>query len=263
MIDSHVHLDVEEFAADRAAVLERARKAGITGFVVPAIRRDTWPALADLASRESDVLPAYGLHPMFVSEHTEADAVALREWLRQHPAIAVGEIGLDAYVPEISDGEPWAKQQHLLGLQLDIAKEFELPVILHARRAVDQVLKALRMRPGLTGIVHSFAGSRQQADQLLDLGFCLGFGGPVTYPRAQKLRKLVAELPDTAFVLETDAPDQPSNHHRGTRNEPCWLPEIAACIAELRREPPDHIVAQSDINTRRTLKITPPKKGTE
>jgi len=255
LIDSHVHLDVQEFAADRAAVLVRARTAGVTGFVVPAIRRSAWPALADLASRETDVLPAYGLHPMFISEHDEADAMALRQWLEQHAAIAVGEIGLDAFEPELRDGELWAKQQRLLGLQLDIAQEFGLPVILHARRAVDQVLKALRTRPGLTGIVHSFAGSRQQADQLHELGFCVGFGGPVTYPRAQKLRKLVAELPHTAFVIETDAPDQPSVYHRGSRNEPGWLPEIVACIAELRRVSPEVIVAQADANVRRTLKI--------
>lgn len=254
MIDSHVHLDVDAFAADRPAVLARARAVGVTGFVVPAIRRSGWSELANLASHEPDIFPAYGLHPMFIAEHLETDAEKLAEWLQQHAAIAVGEIGLDAFVPEIKEGELWARQLRLFDLQLDIAREFGLPVILHARRAVDQILKALRQRPGMTGIVHSFSGSCQQAAQLLDLGFRLGFGGPITYPRAQRLRRLVAELPDNAFVLETDAPDQPSVQHRGLRNEPAWLPEIVNCIAELRNVTPEQIVAQADANVRMALK---------
>ncbi|MFO8152488.1 TatD family hydrolase [Thioalkalivibrio sp.] len=255
LIDTHVHLDVSEFAADRDQALARARAAGVAAQVVPAITRAHWQGLAQLVAGHRDLFPAYGLHPVYLESHAEADVEALDAWLAEHPAVAVGEIGLDGYVDDIASGAAWERQWRLFTAQLDVALNHRLPVIIHARRALDHVLKALRQRPGLTGIIHSFSGSRQQADQALGQGCCLGFGGPVTYPRANRLRKLVAGLPDEALVLETDAPDQPSVHHRGERNEPSFLPEIAACVAELRGVPVAKVAEQTAANARRILAL--------
>ena len=257
LIDTHVHLDVEEFASDRDAVLERARQAGVGAQVLPAVTRAYWQGLAEFTDRHADLFPAYGLHPVYIETHGDGDVAALDHWLGTHPAVAVGEIGLDGFVEAIATGVAWDRQWHLFNAQLDVALNHRLPVIIHARRALDHVLKALRARPGLTGIIHSFSGSRQQADQALAQGFCLGFGGPVTYPRANRLRGLVAELPDAALVLETDAPDQPSVSHRGERNEPAFLPEIAACVAQLRGVPVAEIAALTSANARRILHLPP------
>jgi len=255
LIDTHVHLDVDEFAADRDEALARARSAGVVAQLVPAITRAYWQGLAELAGRHADLFPAYGLHPVYLESHADADVEALDAWLAEHPAVAVGEIGLDGYVDGIASGAAWERQWQLFTAQLDVALNHRLPVIIHARRALDHVLKALRQRPGLTGIIHSFSGSRQQADQALAQGCCLGFGGPVTYPRANRLRKLVAGLPDGALVLETDAPDQPSVSHRGERNEPSFLPEIAACVAELRGVPVAELAQTTAANARRILDL--------
>jgi len=257
LIDTHVHLDVEEFASDRDAVLERARQAGVGAQVLPAVTRAYWQGLAEFTDRHADLFPAYGLHPVYIETHGDGDVAALDHWLGTHPAVAVGEIGLDGFVEAIATGVAWDRQWRLFNAQLDVALNHRLPVIIHARRALDHVLKALRARPGLTGIIHSFSGSRQQADQALAQGFCLGFGGPVTYPRANRLRGLVAELPDAALVLETDAPDQPSVSHRGERNEPAFLPEIAACVAQLRGVPVAEIAALTSANARRILHLPP------
>jgi TatD DNase family protein len=258
LIDTHVHLDVDEFDDDRAAVLARARSAGVVAQVVPAIARSYWQGLAELTGRHGDLFPAYGLHPVFLESHADADVEALDSWLAEHPAVAVGEIGLDAYVDSIKTGAAWERQWNLFTAQLDVALNHRLPVIIHARRALDHVLKALRQRPALTGIIHSFSGSRQQADQALEQGCCLGFGGPATYSRANRLRKLIAALPDEALVLETDAPDQPSVSHRGERNEPSFLPEIAACVAELRGVPVAELAQQTAANARRILDLPDP-----
>ena len=255
LIDTHAHLDVEEFAPDRDAVLGRARSVGVVGQVVPAITRGHWEGLAELTAMHTDLFPAYGLHPVFLETHGDADIDVLDAWLSEHPAVAVGEIGLDGYVDAIASGAAWDRQWRLFTGQLDLALDHGLPVIIHARRALDHVLKALRQRPGSTGIIHSFSGSRQQADQALEQGFCLGFGGPVTYPRANRLRGVVAGLPDEALVLETDAPDQPSASHRGQRNEPSFLPEIAACVAELRGVSVAEVARQTTANARRVLRL--------
>lgn len=253
LIDTHVHLDVDEFAADRGQTLARARSAGVAAQVLPAITRARWQGLAELTRQHRDLFPAYGLHPVYLGSHADSDVEALDAWLAEHPAVAVGEIGLDGYLDDIASGAAWGRQWELFTAQLDVALNHRLPVIIHARRAVDQVLKALRQRPGLTGIIHSFSGSRQQAEQALGQGCCLGFGGPVTYPRANRLRRLVSGLPGEALVLETDAPDQPSVNHRGERNEPSFLPEIAACVAELRGVPVAEVAGQTAANARRVL----------
>ncbi|MCG5500705.1 TatD family hydrolase [Ectothiorhodospira lacustris] len=237
LIDSHCHFDVPAFDADREACRQRAREAGVQAMIIPAITRADWPRLRAVATSASGLYPAYGLHPVYLASHRPDDIHALDQWLQREPAVAVGECGLDFF----AEGLDEKTQQACFRAQLDLALTHDLPVIIHARRAVDQVTQALRQRPGLRGVVHSFSGSRQQAEKLLDLGFLLGLGGPLTYPRAQRLRALAAWLPAQALLVESDAPDQPGQTHRGQRNEPAWLPEVVQTLATLRNEPPEEI----------------------
>lgn len=251
MIDSHIHLDAPEFDADRTAVLAAARAAGVTGFVVPAVARSGFEALATLAATEPDIYPAYGLHPMYLAVHDDADAERLAAWLAEHPAVAVGECGLDFFVVGLDPD----RQRRLLDAQLRIARDAGLPVILHARKAVDEVSAMLRRVGRLTGVVHSFSGSLEQAQRLLDLGFRLGFGGPVTYPRASRLRYLVATLPVDALLAETDAPDQPLCGYQGQRNTSVQLLRVIETMAELREVPIATLAAQLDANARLLFRL--------
>ena len=246
MIDSHCHLDAPEFDPDRAAVLARARAIGVQQFVVPAVSQSGWRQLADLARNETGIHLAYGLHPIFQSEHLPAHLQALDGWLDVHPAVAVGEAGLDGYVADL---DPQLQREYFEA-QLRIARERELPVILHARRAHEEVLHAVRRFAPLRGVIHSFAGSAEQARQFIRAGFLLGFGGPITYPRARRLRSLVQQLPLDALLIETDAPDQPLHGHQGERNEPARLVGVLDALAELRGEDPALLAARTDANAR-------------
>jgi TatD DNase family protein len=250
-IDTHCHFDDAAFDADRYACLARARAAGVEAQVLPAVSRASWPKLKAVAASDSRLHPAYGLHPMLLAEHTPSDLEALALWVERERPVAVGECGLDLFVTDLDPDAQWT----CFTGQLALAREYDLPVIIHARRAVDLVTKALRRYPGVSGVVHSFSGSLQQARQLIDLGFKLGFGGPVTYPRARRLRQLVTELPLESIVLETDAPDQPGAGHRGERNEPAFLPEIAAEIATLRDMDPAHLAEATTINARQLFRL--------
>jgi TatD DNase family protein len=247
LVDTHCHLDVVEFDGDRDAVLARARAAGIHDQIVPAIDAAGWPRLRSVCATDDGLHPAYGLHPMFLDRHRDEDLDLLRDWLDRERPVAVGECGLDYFVEGLDPG----RQQALFDGHLRLAREFDLPVIVHARRAVDAVLASIRRVRGLRGVVHSFSGSAQQARMLWDAGFLIGLGGPVTYARAQRLRALVATMPIEYLVLETDAPDQPDAAHRGQRNEPARLPYVLETIAELRRESPESIARATTANARR------------
>lgn len=250
-IDSHCHFDVEAFDPDRDACWERARVSGVGAQVVPAIGRYNWERVRDVAHRFPDVYPAYGLHPVYLDRHRPHHLDELADWLGREQAVAVGECGLDSFVEGLDFDAQWT----YFTAQLDLAVQFGLPVIIHARRAVDKVTRAVRERPSLTGVVHSFSGSRQQADKLLEQGMLLGFGGPITYPRAQRLRRLVSALPLEGILMETDAPDQPSASHRGERNEPAFLPEIIRTLAQLRDEDPLDVAQATADNARRLFHL--------
>lgn len=252
LVDSHLHLDHRRFDQDRELVVARARRHGVQAMVVPAVDRRSWHAIADLANRHPDVFPAYGLHPMFQEQHRVEDLDALPDWLDAHPAVAVGEIGLDYFV-EHADREA---QQRYFSRQLAIAGERRLPVIIHARRAVDAVILAVRRAPGLRGVVHSFSGSDEQARQLLDLGFLLGLGGPLTYPGAHRLHRLVAAMPIEQLLLESDAPDQPGVEHRGERNEPAWVRTTLSHVARLRDEDEAAVAAATSANAERLFRLS-------
>lgn len=251
LFDSHSHIDVDAFDGDRDDVMVRARAAGVVGQLVPAIAAAGWSRLRDVcAMYPGELHAAYGMHPMYLDAHRPEHLEQLREWLKSPDCVAVGEIGLDYFV-ETLDRE---RQQFFFDAQLRLAREFDLPVIVHARRAVDAVIASMKKIGGLRGIVHSFAGSTEQAEQLWKMGFLLGIGGPVTYERAQRLRGLVATMPLDHLVLETDSPDQPDSAWRGQRNEPARLTAVLAAIAELRDESPDVIAAATTANAMRLLR---------
>ena len=238
LIDSHSHLDFSEFDSDRSTVIKRASDAGISNIIVSATTADRWSNIKTLCNKQGaeqpQCHPAYGLHPMFMSEHKNQHLDELKYWLETENPVAVGEIGLDYFIDEASDLDNQKSQLVLFIAQLELADAFNLPVIIHARKSLDIVLKHLRMFPNLTGSIHSFSGSEQQATQLIELGFYLGFGGPITYTRATKLRKLVTTLPLESLLLETDSPDQPDALHYKQRNEPAYLVNVAQVVAELR-----------------------------
>jgi TatD DNase family protein len=247
LIDSHCHFDAAEFDPDRDAVLQRAAARGVSHLVVPAVDAASWPALARLCAASPRLHPAYGLHPMCLDSHRPEHLDELRQRLVAGDAVAVGECGLDFFVEGLDIG----RQQYFLDAQLHLAREFDLPVILHARRAVDAVIGAVRRVGGLRGVVHSFSGSLDQARVLWREGFCVGIGGPVTFERAQRLRRVVAALPAEQLLLESDAPDQPPQAHRGQRNSPEFLDEVLEVVATLRGETPQHVARTTRLNTLR------------
>jgi len=247
LIDSHCHLDAAEFDGDRAAVIARAQAAGIAAQVLPAVTAASWPKLREVCTMADGLYPAYGLHPLFLDQHRPAHLPLLGEWIARERPCAIGECGLDFFV----DGLDEAEQQRYFAGQLQLAREFDLPVIVHARRAVDAVILAIRKVGRLRGVVHSFAGSPEQARQLQSLDFLIGLGGPVTYDRAQRLRRLAAELPLQQLLLETDAPDQPDASIRGERNEPARLRTVLDTIATLRGQPAAEIAEQTTRNAQR------------
>ena len=251
LIDTHCHLDVEEFDADRKAILEHCRKGGITQIVVPAIHAAGWSKLLQLCRKEVGLYPALGLHPVYIESHQDLDLRALEEKLLVENPVAVGEIGLDFFITVLDQ----KRQQKLFEAQLQIARNAGLPVLLHVRKAHDQVLAALRRIRVRGGIAHAFNGSLQQAQQYLDLGFKLGFGGTLTYQRSNKIRQLARLLPIEAIVLETDAPDMVVSQHRGERNSPEYLHHVLSALAEVRQADPEVLAQQTTANARELLGI--------
>jgi TatD DNase family protein len=251
-IDTHCHLDAAEFGGTQTALVDEARTAGVGRIVIPSVERANFARVQQLCAQHAGCAAAYGIHPMYVAQAQVEDLDVLREYLQQQPAVAVGEIGLDFFI-ENFDQE---KQEFYFAAQLKLAREFDLPVLLHVRRAQDTILKHLRRTPVRGGIAHAFNGSPQQAAEFIKLGFKLGFGGAMTYPRATRLRELAATLPLDSIVLETDAPDiPPAFLPRGAENHPGYLPRIAATLAELRQLPLAEIARITSLNAHSALAL--------
>ncbi len=238
LIDTHCHLDASEFDADREAVWQAAQQQGVAAVVIPAVTQASMRPIMDWCANQAHAFFALGWHPMYVEQAPPQALVQLEQTIAAVLAgpqaaklVAIGEIGLDFYLRR----DNAAQQIALFEGQLRLAKQFDLPVILHVRGAIDQILKYLRKHQPLGGIAHAFNGSAQQAAQLAELGFKLGFGGAMTWPRALKLRQLAASLPLEWLVLETDAPDIPPAWlgHRA-RNSPQQLQKIAEEMAAIR-----------------------------
>jgi TatD DNase family protein len=249
IIDTHCHLDCPEFAADREAVLARARAAGVIAQLIPAIHRAGWPDLIALCARHPDLHPALGLHPVYLDQHQDRDLAALERALADTKPTAVGEIGLDFYLRDLDR----ARQTRLFEAQLAVARQARLPVILHVRKAHQEMLAILRRSPPVGGIVHAFSGGIEEARRYIDLGLKLGFGGMLTFERSTKLRHLAAQLPLAALVLETDAPDLTVAAHQGSRNSPEYLPDVLAALAEVRAEPAADLARATTANARAAL----------
>ncbi|OZA12278.1 MAG: DNAase [Hydrogenophilales bacterium 17-62-8] len=250
-IDTHSHFDAAEFDADRDAEYARARAAGVGMLIVPSITRDNFAAVAATCARYPACLPAWGMHPMYIGIHQPEHLANLRAQIGAQRPVAIGEIGLDFFVPGLDP----AMQVFYYVEQLKLAREFDLPVLLHCRKSSDVLLKHLRQIKPRGGIAHAFNGSAQQAAEFIKLGFKLGFGGAFTWPRANHLRRLAADLPLEAIVLETDSPDIPPSWIGQGRNAPAELPRIAAELAQLRGTTVEAIAAATTRNAHELLRL--------
>ena len=253
IFDSHSHLDAAEFDEDRATVVSRAESAGVRQQLIPAVEHAGWPKLRAVCALAPGLYPAYGLHPMFLRAHEPAHLRALAVWVLQEKPVAIGECGLDFLIDDLDPDT----QRYYFREQLQIARTFDLPVIVHARRAVEEVIATIRNVGSLRGVVHSYSGSAEQARQLFNLGFSLGIGGPVTYERARRLRSLVTTMPLQALLLETDSPDQPDALHRGQRNEPARIVTVLETVAALRNMPVQELARATRQNAERLFGIRP------
>ena len=257
LIDIGANLTHESFDHDRNAVLQSAREPGGVQQVITGASREHSPMALRLAqAHPGELFATAGVHPHHATEYTDECDAEMRA-LHAHPeVVAVGECGLDYFV----GGLDRDAQAHYFDGQLRLAREHGLPLIVHARRAVDAVIASIR-RLGdgrLRGVVHSFSGSPEQARQLWSLGFMIGLGGPLTYERAQRLRRLVAQMPLEFLLLETDAPDQPDAGIRGQRNEPARLRQVLDVVAMLRGQAPEEIAAATTANAQRLFALPAP-----
>ncbi|GAA4012270.1 TatD family hydrolase [Actimicrobium antarcticum] len=246
-IDTHCHLDAAEFAGEHDAVAAEALRQGVGRIVIPAVERANFATVAALAAANANGVYALGIHPMYVPQADEADLRTLREAipaaLLDQRFVAIGEIGLDFFIPALTAPLLREKQEFFYVEQLKIARDFDLPVLLHVRRSQDTLLKHLRRIVVRGGCAHAFNGSFQQAQMFIGLGFKLGLGGAMTFTRALQIRRLATELPLAALVLETDAPDLSPSWRHPARNSPAEVPRIGAVLAELRGIPVEEVLA--------------------
>jgi TatD DNase family protein len=251
-IDTHCHLDAHEFGADALGVARRAGEAGVEMIVIPAVERGNFGAVAELAAAAPNASYALGIHPICMPNAVDDDLALLRQAveaaLDDPNFVAIGEVGLDFFIPMLAEPAMREKQERFFREQLRIARDFGLPVLTHVRRSQDQVLKNLRQIRPPCGIAHAFNGSFQQAHNYIDLGFHLGFGGAMTFTRALQIRRLATGLPLDAIVLETDAPDISPAWVHPARNSPEHLPGIGAALAELRGIGEDEVKAAARRN---------------
>lgn len=252
-IDTHCHFDAAEFALDRKVEYARARAGGVTTQIIPAVARGNFADVAAVCAEFPGCLPAWGLHPILIAAHRPEHLVQLRERIERHRPVAIGEIGLDFFIRGLDP----ATQEYFYVEQLKIARDYDLPVLLHSRKSVDQILKQLRRIRVRGGIAHAFNGSPQQAEMLINLGFKLGFGGAFTWPRANNLRRLAVNLPLESIVLETDSPDISPIWIAKARNSPAELPRIAETLAELRGISVASVSEITTANAREVLNLNP------
>nr|WP_225903554.1 TatD family hydrolase [Enterobacter oligotrophicus] len=254
-IDTHCHFDFPPFTGDEAQSIKRAAAAGVKAIVVPATEAAHFDRVLELARHHEALYAALGLHPIVIEHHTDDHVDRLDALLQtaEKKLVAIGEIGLDLY----REAPHFERQQTILDAQLRLAKRHDLPVILHSRRTHDKLAMHLkRIDLPRKGVVHGFSGSLQQAQRFIDLGYKIGVGGTITYPRASKTRDVMAQLPLTSLLLETDAPDMPLNGFQGQPNRPEQAARVFATLCELRDEPEEVIANALLENTRSVFGIT-------
>jgi TatD DNase family protein len=251
LIDTHTHLDFDDFDADRSAVLARCQQLGVERMVVLGVYQRNFQRVWDLALKEPSVYAALGLHPVYIDEHQPQHLDQLRDSLERlagHPKLcAVGEIGLDYYVESLDR----TRQQQVFEAQLQLAADFNLPALLHVRRSHADVIATLkRFKLTRAGIIHAFAGSREEAREYIKLGFKLGLGGAATWPQALRMHRVLADLPLDSVVLETDSPDMAPAMYPGQRNSPEHLPDICSALATLMNIDAEQLADTSTANAR-------------
>ncbi len=249
LIDSHTHLDFADFDHDRQALLAQSRALGVQRMVVLGVYQRNWQRVWELVQSDPDLHAAFGLHPVYLDEHQPDDLTQLADWLSRlaghRQLCAVGEFGLDYYLPTLDR----QRQQTLFEAQLQLANDFQLPALLHVRRSHAQVIATLkRFKLQRGGIIHAFAGSREEALEYIKLGFKLGLGGAATWPQALRMHKVIANLPLDAVVLETDSPDMAPAMYPGQRNSPAHLPAICVALAAIIGITPEQLAAASTAN---------------
>ncbi|HIJ21788.1 MAG: TatD family hydrolase [Gammaproteobacteria bacterium] len=252
LIDSHCHLDDPQFDPDRNDVLNRCNELNIIQIIIPGVVEQQWHRAFSLSEQHDNIQVAAGLHPLFIDNHNHHSSDALNSTLQAHPeTVAVGEIGLDFYHKD----DTHDAQRTLFTDQLEIAATYRKPLLLHVRKAHQEVIERTRKHNYIQGIVHAFSGSYEQAKLYIDAGFLIGIGGVITRPNALKLKRVVEKIPLTSIALETDAPDLPPIWAQGTRNSPEQLPSIAERIAQIRKIPLELVAFQTTQNVTTLLKL--------
>ena len=239
-IDTHCHFDFPPFVDDATESIARAAQSGVKRIIVPSVDASRFALVSQLAQQHDALYAALGLHPINIAAHQDAHVDQLEQWLQTPDSkrVAIGEIGLDLYMQDAQ----FDKQTRLLDAQLKLAKKYDLPVILHSRRTHDQLALHLRRHDlPRRGVVHGFAGSQQQAERFIQLGYAIGVGGTITYERASKTRNTLASLPLTSLLLETDAPDMPLQGYQGQPNRPERARNVFDVLCQLRSESPEII----------------------
>lgn len=256
LIDSHCHLDDTAFDEDRFEVLERARVNGVSAVIVPAISRQRFQNQATICENHLELHAAYGLHPLYLDEHSADDINELDRWMDSHPTVAIGECGLDKYAEKTAGLASFTRQRELFEAQLALAKKRNLPVIVHANGAIEDTIRVLKSSQLNQGVVHSYNGSAEQARQLIDDGYHLGIGSAVTRPDARRLHTMVKALPLDSMLLETDAPFQAAATHRGQRNEPGFITEVAEMVARLQGLDVDKVEKTTTANSTKLFSLS-------
>jgi TatD DNase family protein len=251
IIDSHCHIDFEDFKNDRDKVIEDAKQSGIEHIIVPSITQKSWSHLKEVCAQYNILHPAYGLHPYFLEQHQTEHLEDLKQWLHKNKAIAIGECGLDFFLKNLDKN----KQIDIFESQIDIAIEHNLPIIIHSRKATEQVIQIIKKKNIHQGMIHSYSGSLEQATQLIDLGFYISFGGAITYDAATRIRKIAQKIPLDALLIETDSPDQPDAKYHGQRNQPSYICNVIKTFAELRETSIDKIEEMTSQNACRLFRI--------
>ena len=251
LIDSHCHLDFESFDEDRELVIQRALDSNINDIVIPATEKKFWDRIKNLCDQHPQLHACYGLHPYWANKHSKQDIESLKQYLEKARPVAIGECGLD-FRPEQADKKT---QLYFFEAQLEIAKDTRLPAVMHSVKSTETIIDIIKRLKNISGMVHSFSGSAEQARQLIDLGIYISVGASVTYDNAKKIKQLVKDIPLTSLLLETDAPDQPDLKHFNKRNEPAYLTNTLEAIARLRDETVDTIAGQTTANAKKLFNI--------
>lgn len=250
LIDSHCHLDFSIFESDLAEVITNANINGVGQFVIPGIDCSQWQGLITFCQNNPNCHYALGIHPYFLNTYQPQDLEQLAELINKTNAIAVGECGIDSAVDNLP------LQQQIFAAQVELANQYHKPLIIHHRKSHHLILQTFKtVKPLYGGVIHAFSGSIQDANKYLELGFKLGVGGTITYPRASKTREVIKQLPLEALLLETDSPDMPINGKQGERNEPKYLPLILQQLAQIKGLSPEKVAQQLTFNTQSLFKI--------